>query len=258
MNVDGVLFAVFLLYYLLLHGIWSMRQLKRSSCWQTHGTELKIRAYVNTMIESWVAVAVVAGLLLTGRLAPVELGLAGVNPTGPPALVYVVFAAMGLYSTVLVYQTIALRLCLLRGQKVAIRIDPGLVRFLPFTPRERGVYIAVALTAGITEEILFRGFFPLMCNRLVPGLSWVAVLTASSVFFGFVHLYLGWRHVFITTLVGFAYGFGVVVSGSLWPIILLHFLQDLSAIDVLAVRQVKQNSFPTGISDAAMVARPEP
>ena len=108
---------------------------------------------------------------------------------------------------------------------------PGL---LPNNAAERAAFVLVSLTAGVCEEVLFRGFL----IRLVYGDSAAAMplagaLAVSSLAFGLAHLYQGLKGVGRTTLAGCAFGLLFLLSGSLIPGILLHALMDLQMAYVL-------------------------
>jgi CAAX protease family protein len=82
----------------------------------------------------------------------------------------------------------------------------------------------VALTAGITEEVMFRGFvfwyFGTWAGPVIATL-------ASSILFGFGHLYLGLAQAPKTAIGGLVACLVVLASGSLWPAIVMHAAVDL-------------------------------
>lgn len=112
------------------------------------------------------------------------------------------------------------------------RLAP-LHRLLPATRAEWRGFVPLALTAGICEELLFRGFVMWAFAQVLPA-YWMAAV-AQALLFGLAHSYQGPRGVYMTTMVG-AFLAGVVwVSGSLWPAMLVHALLDLNSGDI-AVR----------------------
>jgi len=109
----------------------------------------------------------------------------------------------------------------------------GVGRLLPASRAEWPGFVPLALTAGVCEEILFRGFVTWALLQVVP-VFWVAALLQAALF-GLAHAYQGPRGVFLTFGAG-AFLTGVVwISGSLWPAMLAHALLDLNAGD-LAIR----------------------
>lgn len=97
---------------------------------------------------------------------------------------------------------------------------------LPRDDREMRWFGGVSITAGICEEILYRGFVLTYLAALVP-LGWAVLL--SSLLFGFAHAYQGTRGVLQTAAVGLALGGLTVYSGSLWVPMALHAFVDLNS-----------------------------
>lgn len=109
----------------------------------------------------------------------------------------------------------------------------GVSRLLPGSRAEWLRFVPLALTAGVCEELLFRGFLTWVFAQVLPQ-YWQAAL-AQSLVFGLAHAYQGPRGVFLTFMVGTFLSGVVWVTGSLWPAMLVHALLDLNAGD-LAVR----------------------
>jgi uncharacterized protein len=108
------------------------------------------------------------------------------------------------------------------------------LRFLaPVSPRERYWWALVSLTAGICEEILFRGFLLQYLRGHLEGslhMSLVFAWLVSSIAFGLGHIYQGWAGVCRTTVAGLALGMLAILTGNLVLPILLHVLADLQAL----------------------------
>jgi membrane protease YdiL (CAAX protease family) len=103
----------------------------------------------------------------------------------------------------------------------------------PHTGGERYHFWLVAITAGICEEILYRGFLFNFVHALFSFLGgWtgiVAAIVISSIVFGWAHIYLGYRQAPRTALVGPFLAVVVVLTKSLWPAILIHAAIDVSS-----------------------------
>jgi membrane protease YdiL (CAAX protease family) len=100
-------------------------------------------------------------------------------------------------------------------------------RILPGPPVELAPYFALAVTAGICEEFLYRGFLMAALNQAGIG-SW-AVVAISSAFFGLAHTYQGRSGVVGTTLMGLLFGAARAGSQSLVPVVVWHSVVDLVA-----------------------------
>lgn len=103
--------------------------------------------------------------------------------------------------------------------------------FLPAKDVEWMHFNFLSLSAGICEEIVFRGFFITYLYSLLQFLSsgtaqLIAVL-APAFIFGFVHYYQGWKAMLKISLMAILFGYIFVLTQSLWLLILMHFLVDL-------------------------------
>ncbi|HXX17202.1 MAG TPA: CPBP family intramembrane glutamic endopeptidase [Candidatus Eremiobacteraceae bacterium] len=100
-------------------------------------------------------------------------------------------------------------------------------RVLPQSPLEFAPYCALALTAGICEEFLYRGFAMAALTRL--GLSAWLVVVISSALFGLAHTYQGKTGVVGTTLMGLVLGGVRAAVRTLVPVVLWHAVVDIVA-----------------------------
>ena len=105
--------------------------------------------------------------------------------------------------------------------------------FFPATWTERRWWVFVAITAGICEEIIFRGFLLRYLHVLPWTLNLTLALLISSVIFGFHHLYQGAGGVAGTAIVGVLFGLLFLLTGSLLLPIIFHGVIDLRLLAVL-------------------------
>jgi membrane protease YdiL (CAAX protease family) len=110
--------------------------------------------------------------------------------------------------------------------------------FLPNTGAERVAFILVSLSAGVCEEILFRGFLIRWLHGGALGLPLVGALAASSLIFGLGHAYQGFKGVLSTAVGGLVLGLLFLLSGQLIPAMVLHALLDLQVVYVLWPRDL--------------------
>ena len=105
---------------------------------------------------------------------------------------------------------------------------PGLVSaILPRAPAEIVLWIAVSITAGAAEEIVFRGY----CQRQLEALTgnaWIAMLL-QAILFGVSHGYKGVAAMLRITVLGLAFGLVAVTRRSLRPGILAHAWTDIAS-----------------------------
>ena len=84
----------------------------------------------------------------------------------------------------------------------------------------------VSVTAGVCEEILYRGLLLAVLSPVVG--TWPAVLL-SSLIFGLGHAYQGASGIIKTTVIGLVMALLAVFSGSLFVPMLLHAVIDLTS-----------------------------
>jgi hypothetical protein len=109
-----------------------------------------------------------------------------------------------------------------------------LIHFLPLTRHHLRHFVGISITAGIVEEIVYRGFVLWYLSLLMP--LWGAVIV-SSVAFGLGHSYQGAIGGLRCGLVGLAFAILYVVTGSIWLPIIAHaaldILQGASILEIL-------------------------
>ncbi len=103
---------------------------------------------------------------------------------------------------------------------------------LPATQAERQWFAATAVTAGICEELLYRGFlmsylptsFPMLARQLL------LISIISGIIYGLSRAYQGMRGIATTALTGFSFAIVYALSGSLVPAIVFHILAELRTL----------------------------
>jgi membrane protease YdiL (CAAX protease family) len=100
-------------------------------------------------------------------------------------------------------------------------------RILPQSAVELPPYFALAITAGLCEEFLYRGFA--MAALAQTGVSTWLVILVSSILFGLAHSYQGRGGMVMTFVVGLVLGTSRLAYNSLVPAIFWH-----SAVDMVA------------------------
>jgi membrane protease YdiL (CAAX protease family) len=195
--------------------------------------DARLRHYRRGIIGEWAGVGVVLVIgLLAGR-GPSSIGLRiGDHRASEGAIVAEVAVLLGISALVFRFGGRGITEMLRRQAR-------GFAALLPQGRRERHTFAVLAVTAGICEELLFRGFAIAYVRWLWPGAStlWVTVITAAA--FGLVHLYQGPRGVVLTGLVGGYLAWLVLTTGSLFPAMIIHALLDLR---ILALRDLKKPS----------------
>lgn len=178
--------------------------------------------YHRTVVVQWSLVAlVVAWAVASGRPGHALGGVPG------DALRLVATFAIAVVGAALLFaQT-----------RVALRATPealaptraalaSLEWFLPRTRAQWRAFVPLAVTAGICEEILFRGFVLAVLAGVLPL---PLALAGQAVLFGAAHAYQGTAGAVRAGLTGAVLGGVVWLTGSLVAAIVLHAALDLSA-----------------------------
>jgi membrane protease YdiL (CAAX protease family) len=184
---------------------------------------------------SWVVVLVVITIPISQPLAWIGLAL-------PNLYGWFILAALLL--------GVGLSIILLRRNPRALEsmqhsIEASSI-FLPTTPTERKWFVVAALTAGICEELLYRGFLTRYLSIYFPSFGFLVVSILSGIIYGLSRAYQGLRGILQTALTGFSYAiifylsgnllssFGTTpasgVIGSLLPVMVFHAAVDLRTL----------------------------
>jgi membrane protease YdiL (CAAX protease family) len=182
-------------------------------------TNARVKFYKSVFAWEWpMAIGLLAWWLLSGN----TLASVGLSPVAEGSQ----WVAIGIGLLVTATQVIGLTL---RSQDSdalsAIPEQMGeVINLAARTPNESRLFDMVAVTAGVCEEILYRG---LLLAALLPlAGTWPAV-GISSVIFGLGHAYQGMAGIVKTGLVGLVLAMLTVSSGSLFVAIVLHTTMDL-------------------------------
>ncbi len=101
--------------------------------------------------------------------------------------------------------------------------------FLPVNWREYAQYSVLALSAGICEEIVFRGYF-IRYLQLFFGendYTYTLAILVAALIFALVHLYQGWEAVAKVAGMAVMFGFIFIRVESLFGLMLIHAGIDL-------------------------------
>jgi uncharacterized protein len=99
------------------------------------------------------------------------------------------------------------------------------VRYLlPQNQLETSLWVLTSVTAGICEEIIFRGYFQ---KQFIAGTGSIpAGVLLSAAAFGAAHIYQGWRSAIIIVVYGLLFGILAEFRKSLRPGMMTHAWHD--------------------------------
>jgi membrane protease YdiL (CAAX protease family) len=214
----GLLMVVLLVVVLPLAGHASVTALVAGV--QAGDMQIRMRTYVSGITTSWLLTLVVLLLVVTEEgLYAVDVGLVLWRPLEDLAPFLVAALVLALLLWLVLHR--------LKAGGTTVVVGAALLALWPRTRAERRMFVAVAATAAVCEELLYRGFLLAVVEIVLPGVPpWPALFVAAALF-GFAHLYQGAAGVVVTGLMGAIVGAIYIATGSLLVPVVLHLLLDL-------------------------------
>jgi uncharacterized protein len=195
----------------------------------------KIRFYAKIVAASWVCAIVAVltvGFATVMRIHKAPGEVAWLDP-GTRSGIFLEGLTAGILIALILPAVFALWSAETRSK--AGKAARKLAFLLPSTPEERKWWWLVCITAGIAEEIVYRGFLLHYFHGLPFHLNLTWALVGSSVIFGIGHLYQGLAGAVQTFVIGFLFGALFLATGHLLLPVLLHALMDLRVLALLPV-----------------------
>jgi membrane protease YdiL (CAAX protease family) len=96
---------------------------------------------------------------------------------------------------------------------------------LPKSLLEVLIWIATSITAGVCEEMAFRGYLQRQLQALTGSVA--AAVLGQGVVFGLLHLYQGWKNVIVISMLGVLFGVLAAWRRNLRANILVHAWGDV-------------------------------
>lgn len=174
--------------------------------------------YLSSALLLLALAALTAGVAMAGGINAAQLGFG--LPTVLP------FLAWTLGSYVAGLAVLAL------GRYLHISETPLLRQLIPVTPLEKYSFSALSLTAGFTEEFVFRGF--LLWALLQATGSVTLAVAASSLVFGIMHAYQDAAGAARAAILGAVLAAPVLATGSVLPSMIAHAALDITSGLLLA------------------------
>lgn len=182
----------------------------------------RIKHYTQTMSLLWALTLPIIILWAASDRDWADLGF----QIEPGTLAITGWALAGLMAAFFAYQYVLVaRSASLRGKfRDQLTQDTIMSNFMPQSDAERRVFNLLGITAGITEEIIFRGYLIWALSLFMP--LWIAAIAALFVF-TLLHLYQGAKKLPPIFALGGLATLVFLLSGSLWPAIAVHIFVDV-------------------------------
>jgi len=221
MTLIDHLFALVLIVGLPVFATWHATHLIRRVTRDPANT--RTPDYLLTIAIQWGLTVVLGGWWLMAARPFADLGLTLPIGAGRWGTILISSTAIAFFG----YHAYAVARSPEAQAKVRAQLDaqPNVRVILPTNTQEARAFGAVALTAGICEEVLYRGFLLYYLNQWLPG---AAAVAAAIVIFGVAHLYQGARGILLTGIAGGAAMAVYLLTGSLIAPVVLHAVVDLA------------------------------
>jgi len=233
--INVTLFTVVVLLMLLLYPLSGYYQSKRLKEQMLAGIFTKEGWYKSSLIWSWVPATIIVSISLLSGSTLSDLGfrlpsgeINGINQT-----VFIISISVSLlYFIYNIYCIISLRISKKTRIEYSSKLHPSIKMMLPSTKKEKQAWTLLSVTAGVTEEVQYRGYIFMAIPLLFPQLYPISAVLISTILFGLGHIYQG-KEVIKPVLAGLLLSVIYFCTGSIFIVIILHSLQDLVAKEVL-------------------------
>lgn len=217
--VAAALSVVLAVWMIFVQPLAGRRRYRRLLERLAHDPSARLHHYRRGITFEWLGAALVGAMALLARSRLESLWPEGDN-TGVAGQIPYLAAAVVAITAVYRFGGEA------TGRALAIQLRP-VAALLPRTPTERRWFAALAVTAGVCEEVLYRGFGLAALRWADADLSKPALILLTGAAFGLAHLYQGRLGVTLTGVLGAYFAWITISTGSLIPVIVLHALLDL-------------------------------
>jgi membrane protease YdiL (CAAX protease family) len=211
--------------------------------------EDRLSIYASTIAFQWLLTGFIAWRSFARILTPENLGLT-VHSPGLTAIV-----TAGMATALCGLQYFGIRRIASMPREATSRMREISLRLMPRSLLEALAFSALAVTAAVCEEFIYRGFV-YAALQSSSGSVTVAIV-ASSALFSLAHLYQGRRGLVSTFILGVAFAISRWATGNLIAATVTHLVVDLLAGYVAPGYFAKQAAEQTSEATAAAGASRE-
>jgi hypothetical protein len=230
--IDHAFFVVLAVLFPLRAGTFGFRRIQLAS--PADRPRVRLSVYRQAMVIQWGLAIAALGLWVAFRREWDGIGLV-------PRLGWGLGGA--------IFGMVVVAVAVLRQRRHVMSDDEALARLrgrmsrialmLPHSREELALFFQLSLTAGICEELLYRGYVIWYLSHWLPIFSAAAL---SALVFGVGHVYQGWRGMLTTGMVGAFLAAVYIVTGSLYVGMILHALMDAHSGQLMQVAYAREQA----------------
>src|SRR5579864_2535269 len=183
--------------------------------------EDRLSIYASTIAFQWMLTAFIAWRCVARTLTPENLGLTVRSP-GLTAMV-----TTGMAAALCGLQYFGIRRIASMPREATSRMRDISLRLMPRSLIEALAFSALAVTAAVCEEFVYRGFVYAALQSATGSFAFAII--ASSALFSLAHLYQGRRGLASTFILGIAFAVSRWATGNLIAATVTHLVVDLLA-----------------------------
>src|SRR5579885_355701 len=198
--------------------MWYQRARRRVA---SGAADAKLRMYREIVAEQAVTTSVVLALWKFGGVTAQSLGLLAPRSWAWNAWLLLAFIVL------LAWAGSRLRP---KADEIRKKVEGSVGALLPRSRAERFWFGMVSVGAGISEELVFRGFLFYYFTVHVSGLNSSEKALLCGLFFGLAHIYQGWKGAVSAGILGLILSALYLLTGSLLAPIVVHAVVDLRAL----------------------------
>jgi len=238
-----IIFLLLILGYFTVLSFFEARDIKKLK--EMVITEkIRTKNYREGIILGWIPALVVLLICLFSSISFNDIGLRQLGLNYNIWFNVITLIISGGYLALMLYQMISYMASVKYREKAKEQLENASQKnnynaimnniALPRSKKEKRLFFGLSLTAGISEEIVFRGFMFFILKAIFPDLSLIIVVIIISIIFGILHIYQGFSGIIKTALFGAFFGCLYLVTNSIFPGIILHFIGDFSSAFLLS------------------------
>jgi len=241
MGENRMLYIILLVSFVLFYTFGAVAGVKQTR--QKLKTDIDEKArvgyYAIVTFGQWIPVAALFVVMAFSDITFADIGFTLPSFHLNPAITAITLTAAVLWTAYIFYRIIAFIISAKHRQRcndLLAKKSSGndyydLVCYKLMTPRtkkEKRWWALLSLSAGICEEIIFRGAFVFLVASIFPNISIYLVFIILVGLFGLFHFYQGVKGFILTTLAGAFLTLLYIASGTLIFVVVLHFLIDIA------------------------------